>query len=126
MTTPQHFFKAVAVLATAALALTSQTTPREQPGLIAGGYLLNSGWRVRPAGQQVPLDTLPMACILSSDRKFLIVLNGGYNPPSLSVLDSTTGREVQRVPVADAWLGLALSPNGKTLWVGGGSKASIF
>ena len=29
-------------------------------------------------------------------------------------------------PVADAWLGLTLSPNGRTLWVGGGSRAAIF
>jgi YVTN family beta-propeller protein len=117
----------VLLLAIAALALTSQTVPREQVGPLAnGGFLLNSGWRVQPAGTQVPLDTMPMSSVLSADGRFLIVLNGGYKPPSLSVLDTATGKELRRVPVADAWLGLTLSPNGKLLWVGGGSQASIF
>ena len=87
---------------------------------------MNSGWRVKPAGTQIPLDTLPMSSVLSKDGRFLIVLNGGYNPPSLSVLDTKDGHEIGRTPVADAWLGMALSPNGKTLWVGGGSQAAIY
>ena len=61
-----------------------------------------------------------------TDGRFLLVLNGGYNPPSLSVLDTKDGHEIGRTPVPDAWLGMALSPNGRTLWVGGGSQAAIF
>ncbi|HYL36884.1 MAG TPA: beta-propeller fold lactonase family protein [Bryobacteraceae bacterium] len=105
----------------------SQPAPREQVGLLPdGGFLLSSGWRVKPAGTQVPLDTFPMASVLTPDGRFLIALNGGYRPPSISVLDTGDGHEIGRTPVADGWLGLALSPNGRTLWVGGGSKASIF
>jgi DNA-binding beta-propeller fold protein YncE len=105
----------------------SQPAPREQVGMLPdGGFLLNSGWRVKPAGTQVPLSTLPMAAVLSPDGRFLIALNGGYQPPSLSVLQTKDGQEVGRTPVPDGWLGLALAPNGRTLWVGGGSKASIF
>ena len=73
-----------------------------------GGFLLNSGWRVKPAGTQIPLDTLPMSSVLSKDGRFLIVLNGGYNPPSLSVLDTKDGHEIGRTPVPDAWLGLGV------------------
>jgi DNA-binding beta-propeller fold protein YncE len=118
---------AAIILLAAALLSSSQPPPREQVGPLAGGgFLLNSGWRVKPAGTQVPLDTLPMSSILSKDGRFLIVLNGGYDPPSLSVLDTRENREIGRAPVPDAWLGLSFSPNGKTLWVGGGSQASIF
>jgi YVTN family beta-propeller protein len=67
-----------------------------------------------------------MSSVLSKDGRFLIVLNGGYNPPSLSVLDTKDGHEIGRTPVTDAWLGLSLSPNGRTLWVGGGSQASVY
>ncbi len=122
-----HVIFAAAILVAAALLSSSQPPPREQVGpLASGGFLLNSGWRVKPAGTQIPLDTLPMSSVLSKDGRFLIVLNGGYNPPSLSVLDTKDGHEIGRTPVADAWLGLALSPNGKTLWVGGGSQASVY
>ena len=73
---------AALVVAIAAVS-TSQPVPREQVGILPdGSFLLNSGWRVKPAGTQVGLDTLPMASVLSKDGRFLIVLNGGYNPPS--------------------------------------------
>ncbi|MBZ5608936.1 MAG: beta-propeller fold lactonase family protein [Acidobacteriia bacterium] len=122
----RQFVLAGAALAIAALSQ-SQPAPRQQVGFLPdGGFLLNSGWRVKPAGTQVPLSTLPMASVLTPDGRFLIVLNGGYQPPSLSVLDTKDGRQVGRTPVPDGWLGLALAPNGRTLWVGGGSKASIF
>lgn len=122
----KSFLFACPLVALAAL-LCSQPAPREQVGpLSGGGFLLNTGWRVKPAGRQVPLDTLPMATALSPDGKYLLVLNGGYRPPSISVLDAATMKEVGRTPVADAWLGLTFTPNGRTVYVGGGSQASVF
>lgn len=111
-----------------ALMVISQTSPpREQVGpLEGGGYLLNSGWKLQPAGKQVTLDTFPMASVLSKDGKHLLILNGGYNPPSVSVLRADTMEETSRTPVADGWLGLTFSPDGKKLYVGGGSRASVF
>ncbi len=107
--------------------LVSQPAPREQVGpLPGGGFLLNSGWRLQPAGRQVPLDTFPMSTALAPEGRFLLVLNGGYNPPSVSVLDVAGEKEVSRVPLADAWLGLAFSPKGDRVYVGGGSRGAVF
>ena len=123
----KHFVLVSVVIFLAAVLSSSQPAPREQVGILPdGGFLLNSGWRVKPAGTQIPLDTLPMSALLSKDGKFLLALNGGYKPPSISVLDTKDGHEVGRTPVPDAWLGLALSPNGRTVWAGGGSRAAIF
>src|SRR5688572_15938504 len=121
-------YVALAVLLAGAAYLVSQSsTPRQQVGPVeGGGFLLNSGWKLQPAGRQVPLDTLPMASALSKDGKYLLVLNGGYNPPSIAVLQADTMQETSRVPVADAWLGLTFSPDGKSVYVGGGSRASVF
>ena len=91
-----------------------------------GRFLLNSGWILQPAGKQIPLDTLPMSSALSPDGKYLLVLNGGYKPPSISVLSVAEQRELSRVPVADAWLGIIFTPNGKNVYVGGGSRASVY
>src|SRR3954447_18259510 len=112
---------------TAATLLVSEPAPREQVGpLPTGGFLLNSGWRLQPAGKQVPVGTLPMSTALSPDGKYLLVLNGGYNPPSISVLDVAAEKEISRTPVADAWLGIAFSPKGDFVYVGGGSRASVY
>jgi DNA-binding beta-propeller fold protein YncE len=107
--------------------LGSQPAPREQVGPLAGGaFLLNSGWVLDPVGRQVPLDTLPMSTALSPDGKYLLVLNGGYRPPSISVIDTASGTVKSSVPVPDAWLGIAFAPKGDRVYVGGGSKASVF
>src|ERR1700722_3685844 len=122
----RSYFFLAALLAAAAM-VCSQPAPREQVGpLPGGGFLLNSGWRLAPAGKQVPLDTFPMSTALSPDGRYLLVLNGGYNPPTVSVLETATGRETSRVPVADGWLGLAFSRKGDRVYVGGGSQASVF
>ena len=107
--------------------LSSQSTPREQVGpLPTGGFLLNSGWRLDPAGKQVPLSTFPMSSALTPDGKHLLVLNGGYRPPTISVIDTASGAVTGSVPVTDAWLGLAISPRGDRVYVGGGSAAAVF
>jgi DNA-binding beta-propeller fold protein YncE len=125
-TSKSRFALAAGVIALAAM-LSSQPAPREQVGPLPGGaFLLNSGWRLDPAGAQVPLDTFPMSSALSPDGKYLLVLNGGYRPPSISVLETATSRIVGSVPVADAWLGLTFNPKGDKVYVGGGSRAAIF
>ena len=117
---------AAAAVSAAAL-LSSQTAPRERVGpLPDGAFLLNSGWRLQPAGRQVPLDTLPMSTALSRDGKYLLVLNGGYKPPSISVIETASARVLGSTPVADGWLGLAFAPNSDRVYVGGGSQAAVF
>jgi len=107
--------------------LSSQPAPREQVGPLAGGaFRLNSGWVLDPVGKQVPLDTLPMSTALSPDGKYLLVLNGGYRPPSITVIDAASGAVKSSAPVADAWLGIAFAPKGDRVYVGGGSKAAVF
>jgi YVTN family beta-propeller protein len=114
-------------LVSAVALLSSQPAPREHVGpLPGGGFLLNSGWVLDPAGKQVPLDTLPMSSALSPDGKYLLVLNGGYRPPSITVIDTATATVAGSTPVPDAWLGLTFSPRGDRVYVGGGSKGAVF
>src|SRR5579871_6536633 len=116
----------VAVVCLAAI-LGSQPAPREQVGPLPNGtFLLNSGWRLDPAGKQVPLDTLPMSSVLSPDGKYLLVLNAGYRPPSVSVIETASGRVAGNVKVPDAWLGLTFLPKSDKVYVGGGSRAAVY
>jgi YVTN family beta-propeller protein len=117
----------VIVLFSLGALLSSQTAPREQVGpLAAGGFLLNSGWRLQPVGKQIALDTLPMSSVVTPDGKYMLVLNCGYKPPSISVIDLATGAVTGSAPVPDAWLGLAISPKGDRVYASGGSHASVF
>ena len=117
---------AIALISLVAI-LSSQPAPREQVGPLPGGaFLLNSGWVLDPVGKQVPVDTLPMSSALSPDGKYLLVLNGGYRPPSITVIDTASATVKTSVPAPDAWLGIAFTPRGDRVYVGGGSKASVF
>ncbi len=126
----KHALIFAVLLSAAALQAQQPSTPAGDTVRVGprpdGSFLLNSGWRIKPAGKQIALDTLPMASLPTPDGRSLLVLNGGYNPPSISVIDVASEAETSRTPVPDAWLGMALSRSGDKLWVGGGSKASIY
>src|SRR5579863_2708520 len=108
----------IAFIALAVL-LSSQPAPREQVGpLPNGAFLLNTGWRLAPAGKQVALETLPMSTALSPDGKYLLVLNGGYRPPSVSVVEAASGKVVGKAAAPDGWLGLAFAPKSDKVYVG--------
>ena len=110
-----------------AAALCSQPAPRERVGPLAGGgFLLNSGWRLQPAGKQTPLGAFPMSEALSRDGNYLLVLNAGVAPPSISVIETGSGRVTATVPVEDAWLGPTFSPRGDRVYIGGGAHAAVY
>jgi YVTN family beta-propeller protein len=126
MKTSQTLLISGAVLAAAAI-LVSQPAIRERVGFLPdGGFLLATGWKIKPVGTQIPVDTFPMASVITPDGKTLLVLNGGYNPPSISVIDIATAKELSRAKVPDGWLGLAITKAGDRVYVGGGSKAAIY
>jgi DNA-binding beta-propeller fold protein YncE/phospholipase C len=86
---------------------------------------VGTGWSIKPAGKQTATDTFPMATAVTKDGK-LLVLHGGYNPPSVSVIDPASGKELSNVKVPDGWLGLTITADGKRVYVGGGAQASVF
>jgi DNA-binding beta-propeller fold protein YncE len=91
-----------------------------------GSVMLPTGWKIRPAGTQIETETFPMASAMSPNKKFMAVLYGGYNPPSVALLDPGTLKQISKVDLPDGWLGLTFSPDGKSLYVGGGSKAMVY
>ena len=117
---------AAALLVSAAV-LISQPAPPERVGpLPGGGFLLNSGWTIRPAGQQIPLSTLPMSSAVSRDGKYVLILQAGYMPPVITSHDAATMQQIASVGLPDAWLGLTFAPASSNFYVGGGSKACVY
>lgn len=111
----------------AGILLVSQSRPPSRVGPQAdGSVVLPTGWSIRPAGRQIATGTMPMASQLTPDGKFLLVLHGGYMPPSLVVFDAASMAEIQRVPVPDGWLGLTITANGRQVYVGGGATSAVY
>lgn len=89
-----------------------------------GGYVLNSGWRTRPAGKQIPLSTLPLAARLIPGGKSMVVLQSGFRTPMLSLHDVSSGVEQARIELKDSLHGVAL--RGNFVYVGGGATGAVF
>ena len=90
-----------------------------------GGYMLNTGWRINAAGRNIPLGTLPMSHAVSPDGRYLAVLNGGFERPSVSVIDLRDEHEVSRISIEDGWRGLAFSVAGNKLYAGNGGRPTL-
>ncbi|HZZ33187.1 MAG TPA: alkaline phosphatase family protein [Phenylobacterium sp.] len=119
-----------AALATAALGAAPASKPRpigeattQLPGPTpGGGFDLPNGWRITPAGKAVAdLGDLVLKMVVSPDGKVIIAGHGGYLPNGLSVIDAKTHKLIQEIPLKTAWLGLAWSGDGHTLYVSGGN-----
>jgi DNA-binding beta-propeller fold protein YncE len=118
--------KRLFLIVLAASLLLSQAPPTLQPGpLTDGSELLSTGWRIKPAGSQVKVGVFPTSSALSADGKFLLVVNAGA-PASVSVIRTDTMAVLSNVTVADAWQGITFSPDGRNVYVSGGSRNSVF
>jgi YVTN family beta-propeller protein len=59
----------------------------------------------------------------SPDGRVVIVLNSGFMPHALTVLDAKTHKQLQSIPLKAAWLGMSWSPDGRHLYVSGGNTS---
>jgi DNA-binding beta-propeller fold protein YncE len=91
-----------------------------------GRFLLSNGWMIKPAGSQIAVDTLPLSSALTTNGKYLLVLNCGYNVPSISVIDMQQKKEIRRIALPDAWLGITISKKQDRVYVGGGGKGVVY
>src|SRR5579864_1810454 len=108
-------------LITRAQSAPSQTTAA--PGVTSdGSTLLPNGWRLAPAGQHLALGDLPLNVAISPDGRYALVTNNGLSRPTLSVIDIASWAVKSTLAIDVAWYGLAWSPDGTKVYVGGASQ----
>lgn len=87
--------------------------------------LLPNGWTISPAGQQIQLGGLPLKLLSVPGKRYALALSTGYTEHFLAVIDTESSRVVQRLPIDEGWMGLAISPKGDKVFASGGSKDCI-
>jgi YVTN family beta-propeller protein len=98
-----------------------------KPGPTADGkrVLLPTGWKITPAGQQVPLPgDMVMKIIVSPDGKTVFANTAGWHDHSVNMVDAQTGKVAQSVNVAKVWTGMAMNPATGAIFVSGGGAPS--
>ncbi len=116
---------AVAALAGVTRARRAPDPPRWPGALGRGVTLLPNGWTLAPAGRHLPIGDLPLAMVLSSDGRRLIVTNNGWSKPTLTVVDTERLVVTQKQPLEHAWLGLAWHPDGTRLYSSGAAQNTV-
>src|SRR6202012_1164354 len=94
------------------------------PQHFAHGSDLPNGWLIAPAGKAVgEMGDLVLNLVSSPDGKAIISVNSGFLPHAIDVFDAKTQKKVQHLGLTSAWMGMAWSSDGRTLYVSGGNAS---
>jgi DNA-binding beta-propeller fold protein YncE len=114
----------VSVVVLAALAA-CQPAPSSSPGPGAEGRRLATGQTLDPAGVVLPVGPMPLAMVAAPGGQRLVLLMNGHRQQGIQVVDRT-GDVRQTVLQPAAFLGLAFSPDGNTLYASGGNRDLVY
>src|SRR5262249_57557852 len=71
------------------------------------GALLPNGWKITPAGRQVPLPgDMVMKIIVSPDGKSVFANTAGWHDHSVNVIDVGGGKVAESVNFGKVWTGM--------------------
>ena len=112
---------AMAMAAIAACQQSPQTTASSASEL-SGPPRLPTGARLDPVSNAWPVGSMPLAMALAPGGRQIVVLLNGWREQGIQVIDRQTGAIAQTVLQPAAFLGLAFSPDGRSLYTSGGNQ----
>lgn len=117
----------------------AQAPAGSRPALIdrEGETVIPNGRIIRPYGRTLAVAPHPFGLVLSPDGRTAVTANSGTNPLSISIIRDIlgTGPKVQQVPegpftdrgvLAAVYMGLAIAPDNRRLYVAGGQENLIY
>ncbi len=105
--------------------LACHATPPGGDAVVGGPRRLPTGQTLDPAGVTRPIGQMPLGMIASPDGRRVVLLLAGWREHGLQVVDRA-GTVTQTVPQAAAFVGLAFSPDGRTLYASGGNGDVVY
>jgi DNA-binding beta-propeller fold protein YncE len=92
----------------------------------SGPRRLPTGRLLDPAGVSYDLGSMPLAMALSPEKDRVVALLNGWRDQGIQIVDRASGKTLQKIPLPAVFLGLAFSPDGKSLYVSGGNQDVIY
>ncbi|MCB0655958.1 MAG: hypothetical protein KDC57_07480 [Saprospiraceae bacterium] len=104
---------------------------------LEGQAILPNGRIVKPAGKWIGTAPHPYGLVISPDNRYIVTANSGTNPLSITIIrDGLTdqpqviqipeGANTDRGVLASVFMGLAIDPDSKVVYVSGGQTNHIF
>src|SRR5690349_4131787 len=87
---------------------------------------LPTGVCLDPAGRSFDVGNMPLAMIASPEGDRIVVSLNGWRQQGIQVVDPQSGNVEQTITQPSAFLGLAFSPDGQTLYASGGNEDVVY
>lgn len=87
---------------------------------------LPTGVRLDPAGPRSDVGSLPLAAVLSPDSAHIVLLLNGWRQQGVQVVNARSGAVTQTLDQPAAFIGLAFSIDGQTLFASGGNTDVVY
>src|SRR3954453_14645624 len=87
---------------------------------------LPTGVSLDPVAESHGVGNFPLAMAIAPGGERVALLLNGWRQQGLQIVDRKSGAGVQTLPQIAAFIGLAFSADGKTLYASGGNDDSIF
>jgi len=87
--------------------------------------LLPNQWSLHPVGHQVVVGDFPVNIALHPAGRYAAVLHSGYGPHEIVTLDVTTGKQVSRTRVEEAFYGIEFSSDGTRVYASGAGLETV-
>src|SRR5262245_40507581 len=91
-----------------------------------GSVLLPNGQVITPAGVQIEVNDRPLGIAVSPDgSQAAVATASNFASRALHIIDLATETVAQTLPIGNSFVGVAYSPDGNTLYVGGGADNDV-
>ena len=105
----------------------SPPAPAARDSTLSNGIgRLPTGVMLDPAGQSTPIGAMPLAAVLAPGGRRVVLSLSGWRVQGIQVIDRSTGAVVQTLVQPSAFVGLAFSPDGQSLYASGGNQDVIY
>ena len=92
----------------------------------SGSVLLPNGQTITPAGAQIEVNDRPLGIAVSPDgTQAAIATASNFAPRALHIIDLATQAVAQTMSIGNSFVGVAYSPDGSTVYVGGGADNDV-
>jgi YVTN family beta-propeller protein len=110
-------------IAATAFAFKHSVTIGVQPD---GSIVVPNGQTLTPAGTHINVNDRPLGMVVSPDASLLAVVTGSnFSPRALHIIDLATRTLKQTLSISNSFVGVAFSPAGDRIYVGGGASNDV-